>query len=182
MLQVQYRMAAPICKFPSLAMYENSLEPHPSISNIKLTDLEGVSGDEDELENLIFYDTAGSGMMERIEEGKSGSKCNENEGVLVEKQVVLLIEAGVKEEDIAIISPYIFQISSIARLLARFPGLQIGSIDSFQGREAEVVIVSLVRSNEQVCLFFESSANRADLNLARSWILEGVASIECGYD
>jgi DNA polymerase alpha-associated DNA helicase A len=51
---------------------------------------------------------------------------------------------------IALISPYNAQVALLSSLLhTRFPDLEIGSIDGFQGREKDAVIVSLVRSNEE---------------------------------
>jgi DNA polymerase alpha-associated DNA helicase A len=56
----------------------------------------------------------------------------------------------VKAEDIAIITPYNGQLALLSQLLKeRYPGIELGSVDGFQGREKEAVIVSLVRSNPE---------------------------------
>ena len=60
------------------------------------------------------------------------------------------LEAGVKSDQIGIITPYSKQREGLtANLQATYPDLEIKSVDGFQGREKEAIIWSLVRSNEQ---------------------------------
>jgi fatty acid-binding protein DegV len=60
------------------------------------------------------------------------------------------------------------------------PGLEIGSVDGMQGREKEAVVISLVRSNEKVSLFFVLDALFAltAALAAGGRISEGEAAIE----
>ena len=46
--------------------------------------------------------------------------------------------------DIAVIAPYAAQVRLLRELLP-VPGLEIDSVDGFQGREKEAVVISLVR-------------------------------------
>ena len=63
--------------------------------------------------------------------------------------------AGVKSHQIGIITPYSKQREGLtANLQAKYPELEINSVDGFQGREKEAIIWSMVRSNEQGNLGF----------------------------
>jgi len=80
-----------------------------------------VEDGEDTNEPLIFFDTQGGDFPERNEEDDEGgkkkkgliggeSKSNEMEALLVKMHVGRLVEMGVKEEDIAVITPYNAQV------------------------------------------------------------------------
>ena len=161
MLKVQYRMHSLICAFPSRELYDSELTSDSSVAKRLLTDLEyPVEDNDDTREPLIFYDTQGGDFPEAVpadeEQGGEGkksimmadSKSNPLEASLAASHVRRLLKAGVREEDIAVITPYNAQLSLLSGLLkAEHPGLELGSVDGFQGREKEVVVLSLVRSN-----------------------------------
>jgi hypothetical protein len=72
------------------------------------------------------------------------------EAAVVTMHVAKLVTAGVKAEDIAVVTPYNAQLSVLSQLLREaYPRIELGSVDGFQGREKEAVIVSLVRSNPE---------------------------------
>jgi DNA polymerase alpha-associated DNA helicase A len=72
------------------------------------------------------------------------------EALVVARHVGNLIDAGIRPESIAVITPYNGQLALLSRMLReKYPGIELGSVDGFQGREKEAVVVSLVRSNEQ---------------------------------
>ncbi|CAM1505650.1 Fc.00g112870.m01.CDS01 [Cosmosporella sp. VM-42] len=160
MLTTQYRMHEKIMRFPSDELYESKLIAAEAVKDRLLKDLEyEVDDTEDTNEPLIFIDTQGGDFPERNEEGdidnpKKGkgsllgeSKSNEMEAALVGQHVKQLVDAGVRPEDIAVVTPYNAQLTILAPLKDQFPGIELGSVDGFQGREKEAVIVSLVRSN-----------------------------------
>lgn len=160
MLTTQYRMHEDIMAFPSAQLYEGKLIAAESVKARLLKDLEyEVQETEDTIAPLVFWDTQGGDFPETIDDagadgakGKSAllaeSKINENEASLVRLHVGRLVEAGVKEEDIAVVTPYNGQLARCKEILGeRFPSVEMGSVDGFQGREKEAVVVSLVRSN-----------------------------------
>ncbi|KAF4467324.1 dna polymerase alpha-associated dna helicase a [Fusarium albosuccineum] len=166
MLTTQYRMHESIMRFPSDELYESKLIAADAVKHRLLKDLDyEVDGNEDTNEPLIFIDTQGGDFPEKNEEDdkdnpKKGraslhgeSKSNEMEAALVRQHVKQLVEAGVRPEDIAVVTPYNAQFNSKLAILAplkdKFPGIELGSVDGFQGREKEAVIVSLVRSNSE---------------------------------
>jgi len=161
MLTTQYRMHETIMAFPSAALYENKLIAAESVKSRLLTDLPyPVQDTEDTREPVVFWDTQGDEFPEKSEDDESAtgakgkgsllaeSKVNEHEAAIVRLHVGRLVKAGVREEDIAVVTPYNGQLALLAQTLKeRWPGLELGSIDGFQGREKEAVVVSLVRSN-----------------------------------
>ena len=158
MLTVQYRMNEEIMRFPSEELYGGKLVAHEAVRGRLLSDMEGVAGGEDTDVPVVLWDTQGGEFPEGTEDeeiGKRGvmvgeSKSNEMEALVVAMHVRKLVKAGVKPDDMAVLTPYNAQLALLSReLREEFPGIELGSVDGFQGREKEAVIVSLVRSNAE---------------------------------
>ena len=157
LLTTQYRMHEKIMRFPSDELYESKLEADEAVRYRLLKDLPyEVEENEDTTEPLVFFDTQGGEYPEKTEDDVSAkkssilgdSKSNEMEAAIVKMHVGNLVRAGVKASDIAVITPYNAQLAILSALLKEaHPGIELGSVDGFQGREKEAVIVSLVRSN-----------------------------------
>jgi len=77
-----------------------------------------------------------------------------------------LLAYRVSPENIAGISPYSAQVKLLRQKLNH--GIEIDSVDGFQGREKEVVIVSLVRSNPEGDVGFLADTRRMNVALTRS--------------
>ncbi|OXG49236.1 DNA replication ATP-dependent helicase Dna2 [Cryptococcus neoformans] len=73
---------------------------------------------------------------------------NETEAKLVQQLSTALIASGVRQEDIAIITPYRQQIKLLSSYLKPIPRVEILTADKSQGRDKDCILVSLVRSNE----------------------------------
>ncbi|KAJ7178081.1 AAA domain-containing protein [Mycena filopes] len=177
MLQVQYRMHADICAFPSKTLYSSKLTSSPAVAAHLLRDLPDTHADslDDEKEVLgtpvVFFDTAGCEYFERLEgDGDEGSRCNENEATVVKNWVDKLIASGVLPTQIAVISPYQAQVTLLTSLIRPQygPGLEIGTVDGMQGREKDAVIISLVRSNETREVGFLKEKRRMNVAMTRA--------------
>lgn len=123
MLTTQYRMHEKIMRFPSGELYDGELIAAEAVKERLLRDLDyEVEDNEDTNEPVIFIDTQGGDFPERSEEddkdnpkkGKASlhgdSKSNEMEAALVRQHVSQLVKAGVRAEDIAVVTPYNAQV------------------------------------------------------------------------
>ncbi|XP_010146897.1 PREDICTED: LOW QUALITY PROTEIN: DNA-binding protein SMUBP-2, partial [Eurypyga helias] len=149
MLTVQYRMHQAIMHWASSEMYGGRLTAHPSVAQHLLRDLPGVTSTDETTIPLLLIDTAGCGLFE-LELEEEQSKGNPGEVQLAGLHVQGLVEAGVKARDVAVVAPYNLQVDMLREHLChRYPELEVKSVDGFQGREKEAVILSLVRSNRK---------------------------------
>lgn len=159
MLTTQYRMHETIMRFPSDELYESKLIAGEAVKSRLLEDLPyDVHTTDDTKEPLVFWDTQGGDFPEKTEDSEIGkkeallgeSKSNDMEALVVARQVKNLVQAGIHPEDIAVITPYNGQLALLSQILRdKYLGIELGSVDGFQGREKEAVVVSLVRSNPE---------------------------------
>ncbi len=166
LLRVQYRMHEAIMGFSSEQFYEGRLIAHESVKSHTACELDGAKNTELTRAPLHFIDTAGSGFEESWNDLLE-SRQNEGEANLAVKILEELLSAGLGPRQVAILTPYVAQ----ARLLkskARLSGVEIGSVDGFQGREKEATIVSLVRSNRDAEVGFLSDTRRLNVALTRA--------------
>ncbi len=165
-LKVQYRMHASIMKFSSDSFYGGSLVADASVQSHLLCDLPDVITTELTSNPLEFIDTAGAEYDEALEvDGES--KLNPKEASLVVQLVGKLIEAEVEPSQIAIIAPYAAQVRLLRERLD-IRDLEIDTVDGFQGREKEAVILTMVRSNERGEIGFLSDTRRTNVAITRA--------------
>ena len=158
-LAEQHRMNEQIMRYPSDALYGGLLRAHPSVAQHRLDDFP-----------LEVIDTAGRGFEEETPPG-SESKMNPGEAELVVREVQRIFALGVAPKDLAVISPYDAQVQRLRSLLppeALEAGLEVDTVDGFQGREKDAVVVSLVRSNDAGELGFVADIRRMNVALTRA--------------
>ncbi len=166
LLDVQYRMHEAIMAFPSAEFYGGSLRADALVAAHRLCDLPGVRTEALTEAPVQFIDTAGAGYDEE-REPDGESRLNPQEAALVGRKVRALLEAGVRPEDVAVIAPYAAQVRRLRELLP-VAGLEIDSVDGFQGREKEAVVLSLVRSNTENEIGFLTDMRRTNVALTRA--------------
>ncbi len=148
LLDIQYRMREAIAGFSSEYFYNSLLQTAVHLFNTGT--------------HITFIDTAGSGFNETA--GKDGSSL-QNEGELnIARQ--LMESEQLEPEKTAFISPYSGQVTAAKEMLPA--GMRISTIDSFQGQEKEIIIVSLVRSNEDGDIGFLKDYRRMNVAMTRA--------------
>ena len=165
-LTVQYRMHESIMQFSSDEFYDGSLVADVSVKSHRLCDLNGVKSTPETTATLEFIDTAGAGFDEQREEN-SESKLNPKEANLIIRFVRELLDDGVQPDQIAVIAPYAAQ-SRYLKLRIDERDIQIDTVDGFQGREKEVVLITLVRSNPEGEIGFLADERRTNVALTRA--------------
>lgn len=108
--------------------------------------------------------------------GSGTSYLNRTEAASVEKIVTLMLKAGVVPEQIGVVTPYEGQRSYVVSHMQKngpmrselYKEIEVASVDSFQGREKDYIIVSCVRSNTQQGIGFLRDPRRLNVALTRA--------------
>ncbi|WGI17614.1 IGHMBP2 family helicase [Methanonatronarchaeum sp. AMET-Sl] len=161
-LKKQYRMNKEIMKYPNQEFYNNKLQPANQVKNHTLTDLTNKQTTLTK-EPLTFIDNK---TPERKPEG-SNSRTNPGEAEITIKITKKLLNQGLKPSQIGIISPYKAQTEKIKEKLPN-KKIETKTVDGFQGREKETIIVSLVRSNKQNQIGFLKNQRRLNVTITRA--------------
>ncbi|KAL1915089.1 uncharacterized protein VTP21DRAFT_7570 [Calcarisporiella thermophila] len=169
-LQVQYRMHPCLSEFPSNMFYEGTLQ-------------NGVTAQERLRKHVDFpWPVPETPMFFYLNLGQeeistSGtSYLNRTEAVNCEKVVTKFLKSGILPSQIGIITPYEGQRSYIVSYM-QFNGsmrkdlykeIEVASVDAFQGREKDYIIVSCVRSNDHQGIGFLNDPRRLNVALTRA--------------
>ena len=132
--------------------------------------------------SLLFLDTAGEGYTETqgedVKDDKSPvrrseedeSIANHEEALVVEMVLKKFLFLGVPAKEIGVISPYWSQVELLRHLLwseSAFKNVEVRTVDGYQGREKELIILSLVRSNANRTVGFLRESRCAFEDLTR---------------
>ncbi|KAK3005912.1 hypothetical protein RJ639_016010 [Escallonia herrerae] len=176
-LTMQYRMNDAIASWASKETYGGSLTSSSTVASHLLVDSPFVKPTWIAQCPLLLLDTRmpyGSlsvGCEEHLDPAGTGSFYNEGEADVVVQHVFSLIYAGVSPSAIAVQSPYVAQVQLLRERLDELPeatGIEVATIDSFQGREADAVIISMVRSNTLGAVGFLGDSRRMNVAITRA--------------
>ena len=166
MLQVQYRMHPKLSEFPSNTFYYGSLQNGVSIE--ERTHFNNFPWPDPKNPSFFFH------IVGQEELSASGtSYLNRAEAEFIENVVNKLLRSNVKADQIGIITPYEGQRCYLVSHLLK-PGnnnykeIEVVSVDSFQGREKDYIILSCVRSNENKIIGFLEDPRRLNVALTRA--------------
>jgi superfamily I DNA and/or RNA helicase len=156
MLPRQYRMREPIGRVVSDLFYEGKLiheAPHPRMPLPWPFDRE-----------LVWVDT---GAQDEYRDAQR-SVANEFEVALC-KDITSIIRRRVRKAHLAVIAMYNSQVNRLqGSLKGIVPPDDIESVDAFEGRESDAVILSLVRSNDRAAIGFLNDPNRVNVAISRA--------------
>ncbi|MGP8476444.1 TM0106 family RecB-like putative nuclease [Burkholderia sp. PR2] len=167
-LGTTWRMNPDLCRFISEVVYDGRLRPEPSNSVQRLLLSEGAHPAL--LPSGLRYVPVGH---------DSCSQRSEAEASVVRELVESLLaqryrdkqgrEQPIALQDILVVAPYNMQVNLLKQVLPE--GARVGTVDKFQGQEAEVVIVSMATSSGDYLprnIEFLYSKNRLNVAISRA--------------
>ena len=171
LLRVQYRMHEDIMRFSSHWFYHDELESAPEVSQRGILRLDTP---------VVWYDTSNLDFAEETP-SESMSRVNRQEAELLVGQLHAYIERIGKERvleeriDFGLISPYKEQVRCMRGLIKRDASLRplrglitAHTVDGFQGQERDVILISLVRANEEGRIGFLNDLRRMNVAITRA--------------
>ena len=187
LLRVQYRMNEQIMRFSSDWFYGGKVESAPSVRHRGILDYDNPIvwiDSKDTLPSPADKNTEPETVSSRYHEefiGESFGRINKPEAELTLATLQELFDkigrARILEEriDVGIISPYRAQVQYLRQLIRRREYykpyrslISVNTVDGFQGQERDIIIISLVRSNEQGQIGFLRDLRRMNVAITRA--------------
>ena len=171
MLTTQYRMHPAIREWPSERFYNGKLEDGVS-ANDRTAPVGFMWPNWDAPVAFIPVDGAESSSPD------GASKQNMDEAALAVRVVDMLLSGGdISPNQIGVVTPYSGQVRLLNDLFEsaggreeheRYHGLEIKTVDGYQGREKEVIVLSSVRANEKGEMGFLTDRRRLNVAITRA--------------
>lgn len=171
LLKMQYRMNEQIMKFSSEWFYNNMLESAPTVSHRGILDYDTP---------MMWIDTAECDGKEEFV-GENFGRINRAEAELTLQTLQQYLEKIGKQRileesiDVGIISPYRAQVQLLRKELRKREFfrpyrhlLTVNTVDGFQGQERDIILISLVRSNDGGDIGFLRDLRRMNVAITRA--------------
>lgn len=171
LLKLQYRMNDEIMRFSSEWFYGGMLQSAPEVKYRSILDFDTP---------IEWINTEGLDCNEEFI-GENYGRINKSEAELSIEQLKGYITKIGRERflderiDVGMISPYKAQVQYLRRLVqndAFFKpyrqAITINTVDGFQGQERDVILISLVRANEEGQIGFLNDLRRMNVAITRA--------------
>lgn len=171
LLKMQYRMNDEIMRFSSDWFYQGELQSAPEVKYRSILDFDTP---------IEWINTEGLECNEEFV-GESFGRINKAEAALSISQLQEYINKIGKERileeriDIGLISPYKAQVQYLRQLVKKEPFFKpyrhlitVNTVDGFQGQERDVILISLVRANEDGQIGFLNDLRRMNVAITRA--------------
>ena len=171
LLGVQYRMNEEIMRFSSDWFYGGKVQTAPQIKYRGILDYDLP---------MVWVDTSDLDIHEEFV-GESFGRINKIEAELtlneLKKYFTKIGKTRILEEriDVGIISPYRAQVQYLRRLIKKNEFykpyrhlISVNTVDGFQGQERDIIVISLVRSNDEGQIGFLRDLRRMNVAITRA--------------
>lgn len=175
LLKIQYRMNEKIMKFSSDWFYHGEVESAPQTRNRGILDLD----EPIEWRDSKVDDEEGDSGESFV--GESFGRINKAEALLtldtLEDYFKKIGKQRILDEhiDVGVISPYRAQVQYLRRLIRKRESfkpyrhsISVNTVDGFQGQERDIILISLVRSNDQGQIGFLNDLRRMNVAITRA--------------
>ena len=180
LLKIQYRMNDDIMRFSSNYFYDGQVESAPTVKYRGILDLdvamEWISPSENS-ENSEYLENS----FKETFIGESFGRINKDEAELTLNTLQQYFERIGKQRllderiDVGIISPYRAQVQYLRRLLMKREffkpfrrQISVNTVDGFQGQERDIIVLSMVRSNDDGQIGFLRDLRRMNVAITRA--------------
>ncbi len=163
-----WRLHPDICDFISEAVYDGRLKPEPSTANFYLVlgkDAHPVLKPSGVVYVPVEHDACSQRSAEEAQVVKEIYESLMEQHYFEKKEK----KKRITEENILVVAPYNMQVNLLKKTLPK--NARVGTVDKFQGQEAEVVIVSMATSSGEYLpryIEFLYSKNRLNVALSRA--------------
>ncbi len=171
LLKIQYRMNNQIMRFSSQWFYGGQVESAPSVSHRSVLDLDTP---------IEWIDISDDEAHEEFV-GESFGRINRTEARMTLDVLQHYFERISKQRilderiDVGIISPYRAQVQLLRQMVKRNEFLKpfrrlisVNTVDGFQGQERDIIVISLVRSNDEGQIGFLRDLRRMNVAMTRA--------------